>query len=128
MAERLNKCRLTTNIKPLTDTHMGKVSWSFSMFNDFRWEIFVGFCYIGGIVDHHRLHFLFMVKIINTMKTFVVQNQIWVPKNSNYLLDYIQSGSFSSCNNINIFDLSTLYTSISHSKRQIKISRRIEFH
>ena len=43
-------------------------------------------------------------------------NQKWILKNSKYLLEYIQSRSLSSCNSINTFDFSTLYTTIPHSK------------
>ena len=39
-------------------------------------------------------------------------NQMWILKNSKDLLEYIQSWSFSSCNSIKTFELSTLYTSI----------------
>ena len=43
-------------------------------------------------------------------------NQMWILKNSNDLLEYIQSRSLSSCNNIKPFNFSTLYTTIPHSK------------
>ena len=43
-------------------------------------------------------------------------NQVWILKNSSDLLEYIQSRSLSSCNSINTFDFSTLYTTIPHSK------------
>jgi len=43
-------------------------------------------------------------------------NQIWILKNSKYLLEYIQSRSLSSCNSIKTFDFSTLYMTIPHSK------------
>jgi hypothetical protein len=36
-------------------------------------------------------------------------NQMWILKNSEDLLEYIQSRSLSSCNNIKTFDFSTLY-------------------
>jgi hypothetical protein len=32
------------------------------MFNDLRWEVIVAFVDIGGIVDHHCLNFLFIIK------------------------------------------------------------------
>jgi hypothetical protein len=35
-------------------------------------------------------------------------NQMWILKNSQDLLEYIQSRSLSSCNNIKTFDFSTL--------------------
>jgi hypothetical protein len=41
---------------------------------------------------------------------------MWILKNSKDLLDYIQSRSLSTCNNIKTFDFSTLYTTIPHSK------------
>jgi hypothetical protein len=40
---------------------------------------------------------------------------MWILKNSKDLLDYIQYWSLSSCNSINTFDFSTLYTTIPHS-------------
>jgi hypothetical protein len=43
-------------------------------------------------------------------------NQMWILKNSKDLLEYVQSRSLSSCNIINTFDFSTLYTTIPHSK------------
>jgi hypothetical protein len=38
------------------------------------------------------------------------------------MLEYIQSRSLSSCNSIKIFDFSTLYTTIPHSKLKDKLS------
>ena len=46
-------------------------------------------------------------------------NQMWILKNSEDQLEYIQSihyRSLSSCNSINTFDFSTLYITIPHSK------------
>jgi hypothetical protein len=43
-------------------------------------------------------------------------NHMWILKNSKDLLEYIQYWSLSSCNIINTFDFSTLYTTIPHSK------------
>ena len=40
---------------------------------------------------------------------------MWIQKNSKDLSEYIQSRSLSSCNSINTFDFSTLYTTIPHS-------------
>ena len=40
---------------------------------------------------------------------------MWILKNSKDLLEYIQYWSLSSCNSINTFDFSTLYTTIPHS-------------
>jgi hypothetical protein len=34
------------------------------MFYELRWEVIVCFVYIGGIVDHHCLNFLFIIVII----------------------------------------------------------------
>jgi hypothetical protein len=48
-------------------------------------------------------------------------NQMWILKNSKDLLEYIQSRCFSSCNIIKTFDLSTLYTTIPHSKLKDKL-------
>ena len=42
--------------------------------------------------------------------------QMWILKNSNDLLEYIQSGSLSFYNSIKTFDLYTLYTTIPLSK------------
>ena len=41
---------------------------------------------------------------------------MWILKNSNDLLEYIQYRSLSSCHIIKTFDFSTLYTTIPHSK------------
>ena len=46
---------------------------------------------------------------------------MWILKNSKDLLEYIQSRFISSCNSIKIFDLSTLYTTIPHSKLKDKL-------
>ena len=43
-------------------------------------------------------------------------NQMWILKNSKYLLVHIQSRSISSCNNIKTFDFSILYTTIPYPK------------
>ena len=43
-------------------------------------------------------------------------NQMWILKNSKDMLDYIQSRSLCSCNNIKTFYFSTLYTTIPHAK------------
>ena len=43
-------------------------------------------------------------------------NQMLILKNSEDLLEYIQSRSLSACNSIKTFDLSTLYTTIPHSR------------
>jgi hypothetical protein len=34
------------------------------MFYELRWDVIVGFVYIGGIADHHCLNFLFIILII----------------------------------------------------------------
>ena len=41
-------------------------------------------------------------------------NQMWIPKNSKDLLEYIQSRTLPSCNSINTLDFSTLCTTIPH--------------
>jgi len=48
-------------------------------------------------------------------------NQIWILKNSKGLLGYIEPRSLSSWNSIKPFDFSTLYTTISHYKLQIRL-------
>ena len=52
-------------------------------------------------------------------------NQMWIPKSSKDL--YIQSRSFSSCNSINTFDFSTIYTTIPHYKLQDRL-RELDQH
>ena len=47
---------------------------------------------------------------------------MWILKNSKDMLGYIQSMSLSSCNNIETFDFSTLYTVIPHSKPNDRLS------
>ena len=53
-------------------------------------------------------------------------NQMWILKNSKDLLEYIQSRSLSSCNNIKTFDFSTLYTTIPHSKLKDKLRELVQ--
>jgi hypothetical protein len=56
-------------------------------------------------------------------------NQMWILKNSEDQLEYMQSiqyRSLSSCNSINTFDFSTLYITIPHSKREDKLSELIQ--
>jgi hypothetical protein len=53
-------------------------------------------------------------------------NQMWILKNSTDLLGYIQSRSLSSCNSIKIFDFSTLYTTIPHSKLKDKFRELVQ--
>jgi len=51
-------------------------------------------------------------------------NQMWILKNSEDQLEYIQSmqyRSLSSCNSINTFDFSTLYIAIPHAKPEGQI-------
>jgi hypothetical protein len=45
---------------------------------------------------------------------------MWILKNLKDMLEYIQSRSFSSCNSVNTFDFSTLYTIIPHSKDKLR--------
>ena len=45
---------------------------------------------------------------------------MWILKNSKDLLEYIQSMSLS-CNSINTFNFSTLYTTIPHSKLEDRL-------
>ena len=51
---------------------------------------------------------------------------MWILKNSKDLLDYIQSRSLSSCNNIKTFDFSTLYTTIPHSKLKHRLRELVQ--
>ena len=52
-------------------------------------------------------------------------NQMWILKNSKYMLGYIQSRSLFLCNSIKSFDFSTLYTTLLHSKLKKKQIKRI---
>jgi hypothetical protein len=49
-------------------------------------------------------------------------------KNSKDLLEYIQSRSLSSCNNIKTFDFSTLYTTIPHFKLKNKLRELVQLY
>ena len=51
---------------------------------------------------------------------------MWILKNSEDLLEYIQSRSLSSSNSIKTFDLSTLYTTIPHSKLKDKLRQLVQ--
>jgi hypothetical protein len=51
---------------------------------------------------------------------------MWMLKNSKNLLEYIQSRSLSSCNNIKTFDFSTLYTTIPHSKLNDRLRELVQ--
>jgi len=51
---------------------------------------------------------------------------MWILKNSKDLLEYIQSRSLSSCNSIKLFDFSTLYTTIPHSKLKDKLRELVQ--
>ena len=51
---------------------------------------------------------------------------MWILKNSKNLLEYIQSRSLSSCNNIKTFDFSTLYTTIPHSKLRDRLRELVQ--
>ena len=53
-------------------------------------------------------------------------NQVWILKNSSDLLEYIKSRSLSSCNSIKLFDFSTLYTTIPHSKLKDRFRELIQ--
>jgi hypothetical protein len=53
-------------------------------------------------------------------------NQMWILKKSKDLLEYIQSRSLSSCNSIKTFDLSTLCTTIPHSKLKDKLRELVQ--
>ena len=51
---------------------------------------------------------------------------MWILKNSKDLLEYIQSRSLSSCNNIKTCDFSNLYTTIPHSKLKDKLRELVQ--
>jgi hypothetical protein len=51
---------------------------------------------------------------------------MWNLKNSKDLLEYIQSGSLSSCNSNKTFDFSTLYTTNPHSKLKDKLRELVQ--
>ena len=51
---------------------------------------------------------------------------MWILKNSKDLFEYIQSRSLSSCNSINTFDFSTLYTTITHSKLKDELRELVQ--
>ena len=53
-------------------------------------------------------------------------NQMWILKNSKDLLEYTQSMFLSSCNSIETFDFSTLYTTIPHSKLRNKLRELVQ--
>ena len=52
--------------------------------------------------------------------------QMWILKNSNDLLECIQSRSLSSCNSIKTFDFSTLYTTIPLSKLKDRLRELVQ--
>ena len=47
-------------------------SWYFFVFSDLRQEVVVRFVDIGGIVDHHRLHFLFIMTCFFQVTDFII--------------------------------------------------------
>ena len=55
-------------------------------------------------------------------------NQMWILKNSNYLLEYIQSRFLCSCDSIKTFHFSTLYTTIPHSKLNDKLRELVQMY
>jgi hypothetical protein len=54
------------------------------------------------------------------------ENQMWILKSSKDMLEYIQARSLSSCNSINTFDFSTLYTTIPHSKLKDRLKELVQ--
>jgi hypothetical protein len=56
---------------------------------------------------------------------YVLDNQMWILKNSKDLLEYIQSRSLSSCSNINTFDFSTFHTTIPHPKLKDRLKEYV---
>jgi hypothetical protein len=85
-------------------------------------------CYISGYVKCSTKPLTqILTYIISVVKTLLQSycdtsysrggvNQMWILKNSKDMLEYIQCRSLSSYYIIKIFDLSTLYTTIPHSK------------
>ena len=55
-------------------------------------------------------------------------DQMWILKNSKNLLDYKQSRSLSPCNNIRTYDLSTLNTTIRHSKLKSRLRELVQLY
>jgi hypothetical protein len=53
-------------------------------------------------------------------------NQMWILKNSNDMLEYIQFRSLSSCNSIKTVYFSTLYTTIPHSKLKDRLRELVQ--
>ena len=51
---------------------------------------------------------------------------MWILKNSNDLLEYIESKSLSSCNIIKTFDLSTLCITMHHSKLKDRLMEMVQ--
>ena len=51
---------------------------------------------------------------------------MWILKNSKDLLEYIQYMALFSCNSIETFDFSTLYTTIPHSKLKDKLRELVQ--
>jgi len=51
---------------------------------------------------------------------------MWILKNSKDMFENIQSRSLFSCNSIKTFDLSTLYTSIPHSKLRNRLRELVQ--
>jgi hypothetical protein len=48
------------------------------MFNDLRWEVIVCFIYIGGIVDHHCVNFLFAAPSFTPNSVFIIWIQLFL--------------------------------------------------
>jgi hypothetical protein len=93
------------------------------------------YCWICQMI--HETSFQLLTCILSTVKTGIQSycnisysrggvNQMWILKNSKYLLEYIQSRSLSSCNSIRTFDFSTLYTTIPHSKLKNKLRELVQ--
>ena len=49
------------------------MSWYFFVFSDLRQEVVVRFVDIGGIVDHHRLHFLSIMTCFFQVTVIIVK-------------------------------------------------------
>ena len=95
-------------------------------------------CYIAGSVKcSTKLLSKLLTCILSAVKTGLQSycdtsysrggvNQMWILKNSNDLLEYIQSRSLSFCNIIKTFDFSTLFTTMPHSKLKVRLRALVQ--
>ena len=78
-------------------------------------------CFLSAVKTGHQSY-------CDTSYTRGGVNQMWILKNPKYLLEYIQSRSLSSCNSVNTFDFSTLYTIIPYSKLKDKLREVLQLY